>query len=76
MEGHIERTPVSRKVASCAGVARCLSHCCCFGVSSPAIAADSGFRKFRQRWGAAGKRGQVVYTKIPYSACMNSFRIE
>eukprot|EP01043_Picozoa_sp_COSAG02_P058520 COSAG02_NODE_7297_length_3079_cov_153.433221_5_plen_76_part_00 len=27
-------------------------------------------------WGAAGKRGQIVYTKIPCSACMNSFRIE
>ena len=26
--------------------------------------------------GAAGKRGQIVYTKIPYSACMNSFRIQ
>ena len=26
--------------------------------------------------GAALKRGQIVYTKIPYSACMNSFRIE
>ena len=25
---------------------------------------------------AALKRGQIVYTKIPYSACMNSFRIQ
>ena len=26
--------------------------------------------------GAALKSGQIVYTKIPYSACMNSFRIQ
>ena len=30
----------------------------------------------RVRGGAAPESGQIVYTKIPYSACMNSFRIE
>eukprot|EP01043_Picozoa_sp_COSAG02_P004342 COSAG02_NODE_112_length_35994_cov_12.152695_12_plen_175_part_00 len=38
--------------------------------------ATFGIRIRTVRGGAAGKRGQIVYTKITYSACMNSFRIQ
>ncbi len=56
----------------------------CLAAASFALAQHAGTRRHPRRraaahddaWGAAPKSGQIVYTKFPCSACMNSFRIE
>eukprot|EP01043_Picozoa_sp_COSAG02_P026154 COSAG02_NODE_1498_length_12281_cov_14.846741_10_plen_94_part_00 len=42
----------------------------------PARARLAHMRQIRRETGAARKSGHIVRTKIPYSACMNSFRIQ